>query len=110
MNLTQMIEYLKETREVVPYLKSEAMDEIITHLENLNQIKPIGFYSTPANMEDLQNYLSQFNGSEGAVANIGAFMTFNLMVKIIKDEGEKQAHTATKIEEDFPSILKPQAE
>ena len=39
MNLTQMIEYLKETREVVPYLKSEQMDEIINHLENELEIE-----------------------------------------------------------------------
>jgi len=98
-----MIAYLAETG-----IETEAMDEIITHLENLNQIKSIGLFSTPANMEDLQTHLSQYNGSEGAVANIGAFMMFNLMVKIIKDEGEEE--TITKIEEDFPSILKPQAE
>jgi len=104
-----MIEYLKETREVVPYLKSDAMYEISTHLEHLNQIKSIGLFSTPANMEDLQTHLSQYNRSEGAVANIGAFMMFNLMVKIIRDEDD-EVPSVLKIEEDFPSILKPQAE
>ena len=99
-----MIAYLAETG-----IETEAMDEIINHLENFNQIKSIGLFSTPANMEDLQTHLSQYNGSEGAVANIGAFMMFNLMVKIIRDEDD-EVPSVLKIEEDFPSILKPQAE
>ena len=39
MSPAQMIEYLKETQEVVPYLKSEQMDEIINYLENINQLE-----------------------------------------------------------------------
>ena len=102
MNLTQMIEYLKETS-----FKTEGMGEIITHLENMNQIKPIGLFSTPTDIQDLQNYLKQLNGSEGVVANTAAFMMFNLMIKTFQ---ARDVEPETEITEEIPAILKPQQE
>ena len=85
MNLTQQIQYLKETG-----IETEAMGEIIIHLEALNSTKPVGLFSTPESMEELQDYLAIFSKSEGVgvVANTCAFMMYNLMVKHIKNEGE----------------------
>ncbi len=79
MTLQDMIEYLKETG-----IETEAMYEIIEHLETLDSIQPIGLFSTPKDMSEMQNYLSTFNQSDGVVANTCAFMMFNMLAKNIK--------------------------
>ena len=58
-----------------------------------NILKPVGLFATPQDMESLQDYLSNFNGSEGTVAQTAAWMTWNLASKLLGEviEAEKNS-------------------
>lgn len=42
-------------------------------------------FVTPKSMNDMQEYLNQFNKNEGVVAQVSAFMMYNLMCQYIED-------------------------
>ena len=45
-------------------------------------------FATPKSIEEMQDYLAKFNGSEAVIANTCAFMMYNLMVTLINEEKE----------------------
>lgn len=45
-------------------------------------IKPVGFFNTPKDLDELQAYIGQFNGSERTVATTCAWMAWNLAAKL----------------------------
>lgn len=52
-------------------------------------IKPIGLFHTPDTVQDLQDYLAQFTGSDAAVAQTCAWMAWNLAAKLTAVEPEE---------------------
>lgn len=50
-----------------------------------NPIKPVGLFATPNSMEQFQDYLARFNGSEGVVAQTAAGMAWNLASKYVQE-------------------------
>ena len=63
-----------------------------------NPLKKVGLFATPDSMEDLQEVLSHYNGTEAVVAQTAAWMTWNLASKIIDDaisKSEKQTGRIT---------------
>lgn len=56
----------------------------------------VGTFWTPDDMATLQQYIEKFNGSERVIANVCAFMAWNLACRIAQEE-----HNA---KEDDPSL------
>lgn len=50
-----------------------------------NPLKQVGLVNTPNDLDELQNYLAKFNGSEAIVAQTCAFMAWNLASKIVDE-------------------------
>ena len=50
-----------------------------------NPIGKVGMVATPESMKDFQDYLSNFSGKEGVMANTVAFMAWNLASKVIDE-------------------------
>ncbi len=50
-----------------------------------NPIGKVGMVATPESMKELQDYLSNFSGKEGVMANTVAFMAWNLASKVIDE-------------------------
>tara|TARA_R110002074_G_scaffold96979_1_gene210556 strand:- start:46 stop:219 length:174 start_codon:yes stop_codon:yes gene_type:complete len=48
-------------------------------------LQPCELIATPKSMEDLQEYLARFSGSEAIVAQTCAFMAWNLACELTKD-------------------------
>ena len=46
----------------------------------------VGLYATPDDIKALQDYLALFNGGEGTVAQVAAWMAWNLACKYAQDE------------------------
>jgi hypothetical protein len=55
-----------------------------------NPITKRGMFATPESMEFFQEYLSRFNGNEGLVAQVGAWMAWNLASEFV-DEAIKES-------------------
>ena len=51
-----------------------------------NPIPKNGFFATPETLDDLQNYVSQFNGAELRIAMLVMMMTLNTCNKLVEDE------------------------
>ena len=45
-------------------------------------LKPVGFFNTPKDLDELQAYIGQFNGHEGWIAATCAWMAWNLAAKL----------------------------
>lgn len=52
------------------------------------QLEPVGLFATPDSVEDLENYLALFNGSEASVARTCAYMAWNLACKLTSKPNE----------------------
>jgi len=52
------------------------------------KIKVVPVFATPDSMEDLQDYLAKFSGSNAVAANVCAFMAWNLAAKLTNPNGE----------------------
>jgi hypothetical protein len=52
-------------------------------------LQPVGIVHTPQNLEELDNYIALFNGSERTVAFTCAYMAWNLCAKLTNPEGRK---------------------
>ena len=52
-------------------------------------LQPVGIVHTPQNLEELDNYIALFNGSERIVAFTCAYMAWNLCAKLTNPEGKK---------------------
>ena len=50
-----------------------------------NPIPRSGFFATPDSIDDLQEYVSQFNGAELRVAMLVMMMTMNTCNKIVEE-------------------------
>lgn len=46
-------------------------------------LEPMGLFATPASVEALEHYVSQFSGSEAVVAMTVMGMTWNLCAKLV---------------------------
>ncbi len=51
-----------------------------------NPIPKSNLFASPETIEDLQDYVSQFNGSELRVAMLVMMMTLNTCNKLVEDE------------------------
>jgi len=52
-------------------------------------IKPCNIFSTPKDMDELESYLSKFNGGEAVAARVSAMMAWNLACKLTAPEVTK---------------------
>jgi len=58
-------------------------------MSDTNNLVPCNMFATPDSVENLQEYLSRFSGSEAAVATTCAMMAWNLACKLTsKSESE----------------------
>ena len=48
------------------------------------QLKEVGMFATPDDMESLQKYLGKFSGGEALAAQTGAWMAWNLAAKLVE--------------------------
>jgi hypothetical protein len=48
----------------------------------------VGLYATPDSMKALQDYLALFSGGEAAVAQVAAWMAWNLACKYAQNESD----------------------
>lgn len=51
---------------------------------NIEPPPKVTLFATPESSEEMEDYLSKFNGNEGVVANTCAFMMYNLMCDYIQ--------------------------
>lgn len=63
-----------------------------------NPIGKSGFCATPKSMQDLQDYLGKFNGEEAMIANVCAFMAWNLASKYVDEAIKASDDKATEQE------------
>ena len=57
----------------------------------MNPIPTNGMFATPDSLEDLQDYVSQFSGSDLRVAVLVMMMTMNLCNKIVAETVDAEA-------------------
>jgi hypothetical protein len=53
------------------------------------KIKPCNLFHTPADMDELEQYLANFNGGEAIAARVSAMMAWNLACKLTAPEVNK---------------------
>lgn len=56
----------------------------------MSTIKPVGLFHTPADVQELQDYLAQFTGQEAVAVNTAAFMAWNLAAKLTTPTDEQE--------------------
>jgi len=52
----------------------------------MTTLSKVGLVATPASLEDFQEYLATFNGTESTVAQVCAWMGWNLAISLMQDE------------------------
>jgi hypothetical protein len=57
-------------------------------MNNNPSIKPCNIFHTPEDMDELEAYLSKFNGGEAVAARVSAMMAWNLACKLTAPEVE----------------------
>tara|TARA_R100000951_G_C2529344_1_gene145907 strand:- start:81 stop:257 length:177 start_codon:yes stop_codon:yes gene_type:complete len=57
----------------------------------MQKLQPVGIFHTPENVQELQDYLATFTGSDAVIANTAAFMAWNLCAKLTNTPDESEA-------------------
>ena len=52
-------------------------------------VHPIGFFATPDSVQELQEYIKKFSGSERTVATTVMGMTWNCLAKIVNEAAQE---------------------
>lgn len=61
----------------------------------MSKLQPVGLFHTPADVQELQDWLSQFKGEEAVAVNTAAFMAWNLCAKLTNTTDEEAETDAT---------------
>jgi len=60
----------------------------------MQKLQPVGIFHTPKSVQELQDYLATFTGSDAVIANTAAFMAWNLCAKLTNPETETETEAA----------------
>ena len=61
----------------------------------MSKLQPVGLFHTPDSVDELQDYLAQFTGTDAVLANTAAFMAWNLCAKLTNTTDEEAEQNAT---------------
>ena len=61
----------------------------------MSKLQPVGIFHTPESVDELQDYLAQFTGTDAVLANTAAFMAWNLCAKLTNTTDEEAEQNAT---------------
>ena len=52
----------------------------------MSKLQPVGLFHTPNSVEELQDHLAQYTGTDAVIAQTAAFMAWNLCAKLTSTE------------------------
>ena len=52
----------------------------------MSKLQPVGLFHTPESVDELQDYLAQYTGTDAVIAQTAAFMAWNLAARLTSTE------------------------
>ena len=52
----------------------------------MSKLQPVGLFHIPNSIEELQDHLAQYTGTDAVIAQTAAFMAWNLCAKLTSTE------------------------